>query len=173
MRLEKVVIFGNSGSGKSTLAKALAGLYGVPHLDLDVIAWEPDRPGVRAPFAESERALSRFIEGPDGWVVEGCYSGLLALAAAHCTELIFLNPGVEACVENCRARPWEPHKYASREAQDANLRMLIEWVRAYETRADEFSLREHRKLFDSHAGRKAEYKSNAEAARRLRFRTAP
>lgn len=52
------------------------------------------------------------------------------------------------------------------EAQDANLRMLIGWVREYETREDEFSLREHRRLFDAHGGPKVEYTSNAEAARR-------
>jgi hypothetical protein len=111
--------------------------------------------------------LLRFIRGSGSWVIEGCYSGLLKEAAAHCTEMIFLNPGVEACVENCKARPWEPHKYPSREAQDANLRMLIDWVREYETRDDEFSLREHRRLFDTHEGRKVEYNSNEEVSRRL------
>lgn len=166
--MERIVVYGNSGSGKSTLARALAELYGVPHLDLDVIAWEADRPGVRAAAEQSERELQRFMDGSGGWVVEGCYTGLLSAAAARATELIFLNPGVEACVENCRARPWEPHKYASREAQDANLRMLIEWVRQYETREDEFSLREHRRLFDAHEGKKSEYTSNEEAERRAR-----
>jgi len=171
--MERIVIFGNSGSGKSSLAKALAALHGVEHLDLDPIAWEPERPGVRAAAEESARALLRFIEASDGWVIEGCYSGLLEAAAARCTELIFLNPGVEACVENCEARPWEPRKYETREAQDANLRMLIEWVREYETRNDEFSLREHRRLFDAHAGPKVEYGSNAEAARRAGVVEAP
>lgn len=164
--MERIVIFGNSGSGKSSLAKSLAALHGAAHLDLDVIAWEAGRPGVRAPFEESRRALARFVEGADAWVVEGCYSELLKAAAARCTELIFLNPGVEACVENCEARAWEPHKYPSPEAQDANLKMLVAWVREYETRDDEFSLRAHRRLFDAHAGRKVEYRSNEEAARR-------
>src|SRR5215213_5206003 len=103
--MERIVIFGNSGSGKSSLAKSLSRLRGLAHLDLDVIAWEPERPGVWADAAESERALMRFIEGSDGWVIEGCYPGLLKTAAAHRTEMIFLNPGVEACVENCKSRP--------------------------------------------------------------------
>lgn len=51
-------------------------------------------------------------------------------------ELIFLNPGVEACVRHCRARPWESHKYPTRDAQDANLAMLIDWVRSYPSRDD-------------------------------------
>jgi len=171
--MERVIIFGNSGSGKSSLAKALANLQGTEHLDLDLIAWEAERPGVRADFEESKRALLRFIEGADGWVIEGCYSSLLKVAAGFCTELIFLNPGVEACVENCKARPWEPHKYPSREAQDANLRMLLDWVREYETRDDEFSLREHRRLFDAHEGKKIEYRSNEEVSRRLNAGAAP
>jgi adenylate kinase family enzyme len=164
--MERILIFGNSGSGKSSLAKALSALHGAEHLDLDTIAWEAERPGVRAPFEESRRALLRFVRGAKSWVIEGCYSGLLSVAADYCTELIFLNPGVEACVRNCEARPWEPHKYPSPEAQDANLRMLVEWVREYETRDDEFSLGEHRRLFDAHAGRKAEYRSNEETSRR-------
>jgi adenylate kinase family enzyme len=158
--MERIIIFGNSGSGKSTLAKALTKLHGTEQLDLDTIAWEADRPGVRADFEESREALLRFIEQSESWVIEGCYSELLKVAANYCTEMIFLNPGIEACVENCRARPWEAHKYATPEAQDANLSMLIEWVREYETRDDEFSLWEHRKLFDTHEGRKTEYKSN-------------
>jgi adenylate kinase family enzyme len=165
--MERIVIFGNSGSGKSTLAKALAELYHVPHLDLDVIAWKADQPGVRAAHEDSLRELMRFLQARDSWVIEGCYSGLLKEASLYCTEMIFLNPGVDACVDNCRSRPWEPHKYRSREEQDANLQMLLNWVREYETREDEFSLREHRRLFDAHEGKKAEYKSNEDASKRL------
>src|SRR3954464_14933536 len=119
--MERIIVFGNSGSGKSTLAKALAKLHEAEHLDLDTIAWEAKRPGVRADFEESRRTLLQFIEQSENWVIEGCYSELLKVAAHYCTEVIFLNPGIEACVFNCRARPFEAHKYASPEAQDANL----------------------------------------------------
>lgn len=57
----RIVIFGNSGSGKSTLAKALSTLYEAEHLDLDVIAWKADQPGVRADFEQSKRDLLSFI----------------------------------------------------------------------------------------------------------------
>lgn len=168
--MRRILIFGNSGSGKSTLALQLARLHDVRHLDLDTIAWLSDRPGVRMPLDQSIVDLKRFIESCDEWVIEGCYSDLLREAADFCTEMIFLNPGVDACVENCLNRPWEPHKYPSPEAQDANLRLLIDWVREYETRQDEFSLIEHRRLFDRHCGRKTEYGSNEEAAAALRSR---
>lgn len=164
--MERIIIFGNSGSGKSTLAISLATLYQVPHLDLDLIAWEAERPGVRAPHEKSLLELMSFIRKNDSWIIEGCYSRLLKEASLYCTEMIFLNPGVEACVDNCRSRPWEPHKYRSREEQDANLQMLLDWVREYETREDEFSLQEHRKLFDAHEGKKAEYRSNVDASKR-------
>jgi hypothetical protein len=45
--------------------------------------------------------------------------------------------------------------------------MLLGWVREYETRDDEFSLREHRRLFDTHEGKKVEYRSNEEVSHRV------
>ena len=152
----RTVIFGNSGAGKSTLARRLAGEAAIEHLDLDTLAWLPTTPPQRAPLAQSAAAIDAFVAAYDAWVIEGCYANLLALALPRCTRLVFLNPGVEACVAHCRARPWEPHKYESKAAQDANLEMLVGWVRAYETRDDEFSLRAHRALFDAFTGEKVE-----------------
>ncbi|MBK9756529.1 MAG: shikimate kinase [Nannocystis sp.] len=154
--MPRIIILGNSGSGKSTLARALAATGQAPHLDLDTLAWEPTSPPTRRPLQASVAAITRFMDADDSWVVEGCYADLLAAAAGRCTNLVFLNPGVETCLENCRARPWEPHKYPSPEAQDQNLGMLLAWVRDYETRSDEFSLQAHRRLFDRFAGDKLE-----------------
>jgi adenylate kinase family enzyme len=150
--MQRVLIFGNSGSGKSTLAGRLARERQLVHLDLDSLAWEA--PGVRKPLAGSEVLISEFLDVNRRWVVEGCYADLLELALPAATELFFLNPGVEACVANCRARPWEPSKYPSKQAQDENLEFLLDWVRQYESRADEYSLARHRALFDAFAGPK-------------------
>lgn len=150
----RIVIMGNSGAGKSTLAQQLARDHVLAHLDLDTLAWLPEVPPRRAPLADSLAKLAAFTAAHDRWVIEGCYADLIEHAAAMSTELVFLDPGVEACIAHCRGRPWEPHKYASKEAQDANLPLLLDWVRAYETRDDEFSRRAHRALFDRFAGAK-------------------
>ena len=157
--MARYVLLGNSGSGKSTLALRLARGASLPHLDLDTLAWTTASPPRRRPVAESVREISSFMEANDRWVIEGCYSDLLESPLPRCTRLVFLNPGIEACIQNARARPWEPHKYASKEAQDANLEMLLGWIRDYETRRDVFSLAAHRALFDDFAGAKIELTS--------------
>lgn len=153
--MHRIVIFGNSGSGKTTLAQRLAAELALPHLDLDSLAWAPGP--TRRPLGESVGEIRAFTDREPAWVVEGCYADLLEAVLPLATEVRFLNPGVEACVENCRARPWEPHKYASKEEQDAKLDFLVGWVREYEVRQDEYSLAAHRRLFDAFAGRKVEH----------------
>jgi adenylate kinase family enzyme len=157
--MARYVIVGNSGSGKSTLALRLALAGGVAHLDLDSLAWEPTIPPQRRIVAESAREICAFMAEHDHWVIEGCYADLFEAPVGRCTRLVFLNPGTEACVANARLRPWEPHKYATKEAQDANLEMLIRWIRDYEARRDEFSLGAHRALFDGFTGEKVELTS--------------
>lgn len=160
--MRRIVIFGNSGSGKSTMAAQEAARLGCPHFDLDTVAWAPGHvvPTRRA-LDDSARLLEPFLSAHSTWVIEGCYSSLLQPLLPLCTDLIFLKPGVETCVSNCRNRPWEPHKYASPADQEANLGMLLDWVEQYSIRTDEFSLSAHRALFDGFAGRKREYRSNA------------
>ena len=159
--MQKILILGNSGSGKSTLALRLSGRAGLAHLDLDTLAWAPVEPPQRRARAESLSAMDQFFANHQDWVVEGCYADLLEYATARCTRLIFLNPGIEACIENCKSRPWEPHKYPTPEVQDKNLEFLLGWVRAYETRRDEFSLASHRRLFAVFQGEKIEITSRA------------
>ncbi len=157
--MARYVLVGNSGSGKSTLALRLARTGGLAHLDLDTLAWEPVTPPRRRPIADSVREVTSFMGATEDWVIEGCYSDLLEAALGRCTRLLFLNPGIEACIANARLRPWEPHKYPSKEAQDANLEMLVGWIRDYETRRDTFSLAAHRALFEGFAGDKIELTS--------------
>jgi adenylate kinase family enzyme len=160
--MHRVVIFGNSGSGKSTLAKEKAEFHSCAHLDLDTVAWDDGYEApTRRPLMESAAQIESFLTKNENWVIEGCYSDLLNLVIAYSTELIFLNPGVKTCIANCKNRPWEPHKYDSLQAQNANLEMLSKWIENYSMRQDEFSLTAHRQLYDSYTGKKHEYTSNS------------
>ncbi|MCC6757153.1 MAG: shikimate kinase, partial [Arenimonas sp.] len=101
----RTLLFGNSGSGKSTLAKHLAQTQALAHLDLDSIVWEPDQIAVpRAPEAVLA-SLHEFMDANERWVIEGCYGELVEAASGRCTELVFLNPGLQACLANNTQRP--------------------------------------------------------------------
>lgn len=152
----RYAIIGNSGSGKTTLAKRLCEKYRLAHLDLDSIVWEPDQIAVKRNRQAMEFDLERFAREHADWVIEGCYGELVEAVLVHRPMLLFLNPGVEVCMQNNVNRPWEPHKYESKQAQDSMLANLQEWVRGYYERDDDWSLRAHRRLFDRYPGPKKE-----------------
>ena len=94
----KVLVFGNSGSGKSTYARTLARPEGLAHLDLDSIVWEPGKIAVQRSLESVAASLKSFIDSHPAWVIEGCYGELVRAASVHCTLLVFLNPGIDACL---------------------------------------------------------------------------
>lgn len=150
----KVILLGNAGAGKSTLSRKLIARHPADRLSLDEVAF---RGGTeRRPLRDSIEDVERWIAGKESWIIEGCYADIIEPVLERCDELIFLNPGVEACVAHCLARPWEPEKFGSRQEQDENLENLLEWVRSYESRTDEYGLSRHRELYDSFQGRKRE-----------------
>lgn len=105
-------------------------------------------------MSESAAEIEAFVAQHRDWVIEGTYGDLIEIAVPHAEEIRFLNPGVEACVANCRSRPWEPEKYATQAEQDAMLEFLIDWVRQYDQRTDEYSLSRHRAIYDAFEGPK-------------------
>ena len=165
----KILVYGNSGSGKSTYAAALAVEHGLEHLDLDSIVWEPGKVAVQRAAEAISQSLASFIAAHPHWVIEGCYGDLVQSASAHCTQLVFLNPGQEICLANNRGRPWEPHKYASMEQQNSMLRNLQDWVAGYYTREDAWSYAAHRDIFIRFQGSKIEHTSMPPAAELRRY----
>jgi hypothetical protein len=130
------------------------------HLDLDSLAWLPSQSPQRMPLAESKILIDEFTADNESWVIEGCYTDLLEILAEKANEVVFLNLPIEQCVQNASIRPWEPHKYASKEAQDANLEMLLDWITQYEQRIDVFSLAAHSKFYEGFSGTKTCILSN-------------
>ena len=157
--MRKILIFGNSGSGKTTLANELSNKLNLVHLDLDILAWSDTQPPTRKLLIESTKEIDRFLSPHTSWIIEGCYADLLGYVSNNANEIIFLNPGIDVCIEHCKNRPWEPHKYESKEEQDKNLDMLIEWVKQYDKHEDECSLKLHNSLFDLFEGTKKEIKA--------------
>ena len=151
----RVAILGNSGSGKSTLAHTMALKTGAAVLDLDTIYWNPSYVAVKRGDRDVFDDLDRFCN-LEQWITEGCYGNLIERTLHWRPELIFLNPGEAACLANCRKRPWEPHKYASKDEQDMKLELLLAWVSEYYVRTDDMSLKRHRELFDAYQGPKRE-----------------
>ena len=171
--MQKIIIFGNSSSGKSTLAIKLSAERKLAHLDLDTLAWLPTIPPQRKSITDSAKEIAIFTQKHENWVIEGCYSDLLELLAikssidevkswANCTtnEMFFLDLPIETCIKNAIQRPWEPHKYSSKQAQDENLGMLIHWIKNYETRTDTFSKKSHQALYNSFVGKKIIIENN-------------
>jgi adenylate kinase family enzyme len=148
----RIVIVGNSGSGKSTLARQLAEVHALPMLDLDTVAWEPGRVAVPRSVVDATADLNRFLDTHEHWVVEGCYGNMARAALDRSPVLLFLDPGVDVCLANCRNRAWEPHKYASLDEQNKNLEFLLLWVEEYYSRTDSLSLAYHRELFAGYEG---------------------
>lgn len=150
----RLLVFGNSGAGKSTFATHLASQFSLAHLDLDTVAWEATTPPVRRALDCSAKELAQFTRTHPTWVIEGCYSDLLALLLIQTTGIYFLDLSVDRCQHQARQRPWEPHKYPSKASQDANLPMLLDWIAEYEVRQDTFSRTAHESLFKRFAGEK-------------------
>ena len=145
----RLLIVGNSGSGKSWKARALAQQHQLAHLDLDTIYFVPGLVAVARPMQLVLADLNAFIDANPAWVAEGCYGDVIEAALPFCSELLFMNPGQDACLANNRKRPWEPHKYASKQQQDSMLPFLLDWVAKYDERSDNYSYQFHRRLFDS------------------------
>lgn len=151
---------GNSSSGKSTLAKKLVEKEGGAHLDLDTLAWAATDPPERLPLDQSQSKITAFIDSNPSWVIEGCYADLLSFAAEGADQLIFLDLAVEDCLTNAKNRPWEPHKYPSKEAQNANLNMLLAWIADYKKRSDVCSYEAHVKLYHEFKGARIRHQEN-------------
>jgi adenylate kinase family enzyme len=145
-------IVGNSGSGKSTLARRLSKEHGSAHVDLDRFAWT-EVVGIRRELRASVEAVRKEL-GDRSAVIEGCYADLVEALATADDHLIFLDIPLQQCIAHCHARPFEPHKWPSAEAQDSFLPGLIEHVRSYPTRLDSLGWAAHDRLFQAFSGTK-------------------
>ena len=126
----KIMITGYSGSGKSTLCRKLHERYHVPELHLDMVQFLPNWE-VRAE-AEKQEIVRAFLDDhPDGWVIDGNYSGLSY--ERRCSEadvIIQMLFGRLECLFRC-ARRYRMYQGKSRPdmAEGCNEKLDGEFVR--------------------------------------------
>jgi hypothetical protein len=151
----RFVILGNSGAGKTMLARAMAARSRLPVLQLDSL---PADTGAADNGRLPDRALA-LLEAfcaCDEWIVEGRDGTRVLAVLPHRPELVFLNPGPAVCMQHCRSAAWEPHRYASSQAQRDHLPQRLQAVADYYRGDGADSLRGHRAIFDGYGGPKRE-----------------
>jgi adenylate kinase family enzyme len=72
--MRRVSVIGPSCSGKTTTARRLAGILGVPHIELDGLHYGPNWTEAPAELMQ-ERVSEALDAAPGGWVVDGNYFG--------------------------------------------------------------------------------------------------
>ena len=86
--LRRVAVIGTSCSGKTALAEGIAGILGIPHIELDAILWLPEwqeRP------TEEFRELTASAVAADQWMSEGNSSRVRDIVWTRATTIIWLN----------------------------------------------------------------------------------
>jgi adenylate kinase family enzyme len=84
----RVAVVGTSCSGKTTLARRIAGIKGIPHIELDAIHWGTN--WTSKPIDEL-RAEINILVAQDEWVIDGNYSKLRDIIWSRATHLVWLN----------------------------------------------------------------------------------
>lgn len=90
----RVTIIGQSGAGKSTLARRMAGDFGLIHVELDAINWQPGWVDLHSlDLPEFLRRVDA-ATATENWVVDGNYGPAQDLLWEKATDVIWLDFGL-------------------------------------------------------------------------------
>lgn len=91
----RILVIGCSGSGKSTLSRKLAKRSGLPLVHLDQYYHGPD--WAEPKQADWEAKVNQLI-AEDSWIMDGSYTGSLAMRAARADLIIYLDLPTWMCL---------------------------------------------------------------------------
>jgi adenylate kinase family enzyme len=97
-------VIGIPSAGKTTLATGLSGLLGVPHYDLDSLAFLDERWSPR-PAAERDAMVTRILQEPN-FVTEGGFLGWTDGLLSAADHIIWLDPPLVVLVWRHIRRHW-------------------------------------------------------------------
>jgi len=107
---QRILVLGSGGSGKSTLARQLGDRLGLPVIHLDIhywsYGWKP------TPEAEWQARVQQLVQGKR-WVMDGNFSGSLAIRLSRCDAAVFLDVSRWVCVRSILTR-WLRYRFEQR-----------------------------------------------------------
>ena len=86
--MQRILIIGGSGTGKSTLAREMGARLELPVIHLDQHFWSP---GWVQPEPEEWRRRVAELAARDAWVIDGNYSGTLAMRLPRAEAVVWLD----------------------------------------------------------------------------------
>jgi adenylate kinase family enzyme len=86
---KRIVIVGTSCSGKTTLAKAIAAKRDIPHIELDVLFWNPD--WTETSRAEFHNRIRHAVNCNESWVLCGNYNSAKEITLPAATDIVWLH----------------------------------------------------------------------------------
>jgi adenylate kinase family enzyme len=87
----RIAVVGTSGSGKSTFASRLAGMLGVPFIELDLINWRPGWTDRSETDPLGFKADVQAAVDQEAWTSAGNYSLARPLVWARATHVVWLD----------------------------------------------------------------------------------
>jgi adenylate kinase family enzyme len=101
----RINVAGCSGSGKTTTSRAIAARLGLPHVELDALFHGPN--WAAPPPDEFRRRVRETLDGLDGWVVDGNYTGHLGdLVLERAETVVWLDLPLRLCLRRIWRRTW-------------------------------------------------------------------
>jgi adenylate kinase family enzyme len=93
--MQRILVIGSAGSGKSTLSRYLGEKLSIPVIHLDRIYWKPEwvEPG-----KEEWLERVRDVISEESWIIDGNYSGTLAVRLEACDTIVFLDMSRLTCL---------------------------------------------------------------------------
>jgi adenylate kinase family enzyme len=101
----RISVAGASGSGKTTVSRAIADRLGLQHVELDALYHGPN--WSTPPKEEFRRRVTEMLDGVDGWVADGNYTGALGAVVLERAELlVWLDLPLRVCLRRIWSRTW-------------------------------------------------------------------